>query len=295
MRYLWFEGTNRKDLTHDELWGLLEAGRYVGLIWENSSARALGGYVAGVVDAELAEGQLKALGVPGAPVWFAVDFDVTGDEELHAVELYFHGVVDTLGRSDRVKVYGEYETCLWLMRKGLASGYWQTTAWSKGEWSPEFHMIQRVGTVQVGGTDADVNHWNIERYPNFDGLISREWTAGEIMLTQADIKAIATEVLFNTELQNAQGGTGYNLNTTIDWTNVYANRIPVLEGQVRALQELVVRMIAGPMPDGANLRSVIVMAFKEAAAIVAEDITVPPNVPNVLAPVQAEVVPLPKL
>lgn len=283
MRYLPYEGSRRLDLTRQELEGLLSGGIRVGFIWETVAERALFGYEGGREDAQRAAEALYGLGFgldDEVPVWFAVDFDVVVEEQFATVCEYFRGLLSWLPLR-RVKAYGEFDVLQRLRGQSLASGFWQTTGWSRGQWDDEFHAIQRVGVEFVGGVEADVNHWNVDEYPNFDGLWTGDETENEDMEFTA--KDVANEVLFNTELRNADGGTGYNLNTTVYWTNFFANRVPELEKQVRALQELVVRLLAAPGGvDVSGIRGVVLSAFKEAAQITAD--AIPAQVPNFPAP-----------
>lgn len=153
MRYL--SPDPAKNLTKAEAEGLLNAGLAIGLVWESTAQRALGGAVAGEVDAEMAEHQAEQLGYPApCPIWFAVDFDPSGS--LPAVADYFAGV----GRAKRLHPWGAYGG---LALEHIDHGiWWQTCAWSGQVVHPSAIVYQRLSPTktivgaQAGSWDEDV-------------------------------------------------------------------------------------------------------------------------------------------
>ncbi len=253
MRYLWFDGSNRKDLTTSELSNLLDGGIGVGFIWETTASRALGGYNAGVFDGGRAHAAVEALGVSDEPaIWFAVDFDVHSPTQFLAVLDYFRGILTRIPLY-RVKAYGEYDVCQALMREGLASGYWQTTAWSGGKWSTDHHMIQRVALTKVGGTDADVNHWNSERFPDFPGIYFKE--------DRMQAKDVWDEVFTTPE------GTQFTARDFLVWSNHYDNKIPILmtmcEGLAAGLAAVAAAVAANHGADAVAVKAAVLDAMEE--------------------------------
>ena len=119
---------NGKNLSARELKALLDAGFQVGLVYELAAQRALTGHVAGVADAQYADKVVKALGLTGLPVYFAVDFDATEAQQT-AINAYLDGIASVIG-VNRTGIYAGF----WPLRRALNAGKarygWQTYAWS---------------------------------------------------------------------------------------------------------------------------------------------------------------------
>lgn len=130
----------------------------VGAVWETTSARALAGQAAGVTDAQKANTQAAALGIPTAvPVYFAVDTDTT----VAKVTGYFEGVRSSSAHP--VGAYGSLAVVDGLLKAGLAVVGWQTSAWSGGKVSTRAHLYQRqkhtrppISGVPIATYDEDV-------------------------------------------------------------------------------------------------------------------------------------------
>jgi Domain of unknown function (DUF1906) len=101
-RYLSTPG-NPKNISHAEASELKLAGIDIVLVFETLANRALGGHAAGAADAESAEAQVGLVGLAGAPVYFAVDFDVQPAQVPEMLQ-YFHGAASVLGQ-ERTGVY----------------------------------------------------------------------------------------------------------------------------------------------------------------------------------------------
>lgn len=140
-----------KNLRYDEIASYAAAGLGTVTVWESSAGRALQGFAAGKADAQAAEVQRKALGLPGDHVHhFAVDTDT----DWPSVLPYFQGVASVLPQA-RVGVYGGIK----VIRGAYAAGYrflWQTVAWSANVWHPKATIRQTGGTVLGGDADRDV-------------------------------------------------------------------------------------------------------------------------------------------
>lgn len=137
-----------KNLRYDEVASYTAAGLATVTVWESAAGRALAGFAAGKSDAQAAEVQRKALGLPGDHViYFAVDTDTDWPHVLP----YFEGVASVLPQN-RVGVYGGIK----VIRGAYDAGYrflWQTVAWSAGVWHPKA-TIRQTGVKTLGG-DAD--------------------------------------------------------------------------------------------------------------------------------------------
>lgn len=135
MRYIssWAgNDTSGKNLLPGELAGLLAAGIGVGVVVEEVAGTGggwmLGGYGAGVAAAQHADAVVTALSMPGIPVYFAADFDVTPAQQA-TVNLCLDGAASVTGR-DRTGIYGGYWAVSRALDAGKASRAWQTYAWS---------------------------------------------------------------------------------------------------------------------------------------------------------------------
>jgi len=150
---------NPKNLTANEVAALLPAGISIVSVFETTAMRAMDGHAAGKDDAISGRAQHRPFGLPdGMPIYFTVDFDAQ-DSELGAVADYFRGVREGSGSSP-VGVYGSVRVCAFLAAQGLADFFWQTYAWSHGQWAPLTHLRQvQNGLVWDGhGVDLDEAH-----------------------------------------------------------------------------------------------------------------------------------------
>jgi hypothetical protein len=166
-RYLSTLG-NPKNLTIEEKIGLLAHGISVVLVYETTSSRALSGHQGGVVDAQSARVQTLALGLAGAPIYFAVDFDVpdyaqslpnTRDNaraKLGPIADYFDGVASVIGLP-ATGGYGGYWAIKRLFDAGLITYGWQTYAWSGGQWDLRAQIRQVQNGVPVAGVECDLD------------------------------------------------------------------------------------------------------------------------------------------
>lgn len=153
LRY--FSTDSTKNLTAAEVTAYHAAGLGVADVWETTATRSTQGYQAGVDDANLAEGQRAADGLPaGSPIYFATDTDT----DWASVADYYRGTHDVLGNLTsgvpRTSVYGGIR----VINGAYGAGYrilWQTDAWSGGQLSPHAVLYQGGGTV-LGG-NADIN------------------------------------------------------------------------------------------------------------------------------------------
>jgi N-acetyl-anhydromuramyl-L-alanine amidase AmpD len=103
-------------------------------------------------------------GPDGAPIYFAVDEDITLEQWNGTGFEYFRGVADAIG-IDRTGIYGHSRVCAWAAQDGVIGTApdgkywaWQTKAWSAGEVAPEAVLYQfEIDSRTVGGVGVDVN------------------------------------------------------------------------------------------------------------------------------------------
>lgn len=123
----------------------------------------------GELDAKAADEALRSLGRPGAPVFFAVDFDISLVEWNSTAVDYFRAAVRVLGR-DRVGIYGHSRVVHWAMEDGVVADLgggrvlgWVTRSWGSRDFHDYAVLYQRIVDTRstpgpkVGGVVVDVN------------------------------------------------------------------------------------------------------------------------------------------
>lgn len=129
-----------KDLTGPQARAYLDAGLVVGLVFETTADRALGGKAAGATDRTFAEQQAHKRGYPtGCPIFYAVD----GDFDPKTVLSYFDGIAG--GQEYPAGVYGSIRVVEAVLKAKRAKVGWQTEAWSGAKVSPLASLYQRTG------------------------------------------------------------------------------------------------------------------------------------------------------
>lgn len=145
--------SNGKNLIPAEKKNLLGAGLALGVVYETFAGRMKAGKPAGVHDATFSDAVVKALGMPGLPVYFAADWDATPADQT-AINAYLDGAASVIGRA-RVGIYGGYYPVKRALDAGKATYAWQTYAWSGGQWDSRAHIRQVLNGVKLGGADVD--------------------------------------------------------------------------------------------------------------------------------------------
>jgi hypothetical protein len=145
-----------KNLTAGEAEQLIGAGLHLVCNWEAAASAALNGYSQGVTDAQQAQSQAAACGMPRTrPIYFSVDFDASAAQQP-AINAYFDGVASVLGLS-RCGAYAGYHVIQRLFNAGKIVWGWQTYAWSSGHWDSRAHLRQVQNGISVGGAECDAN------------------------------------------------------------------------------------------------------------------------------------------
>ncbi|WP_239124423.1 glycoside hydrolase domain-containing protein [Rhizocola hellebori] len=154
-RYLSRDNTG-KNLTKAEADSLIAAGIDVVCNWEFDLDAPLRGYAEGATNAQEAQQQALACGMPpGRPIYFSVDFDATASQQP-VIDAYFDGVASVIGRS-RTGAYGGYYLIKRLFDNGKINWGWQTYAWSSGLWDSRAQVRQVLNGIFVGGQECDKN------------------------------------------------------------------------------------------------------------------------------------------
>jgi Domain of unknown function (DUF1906) len=154
--------TNGKNLLPAEAHALLAAGIKIVVVAEEGAGMMLGGRPAGVSTATHANAVVKAIGMPGIPVYFACDFDAPeGDQP--AINAFLDGATQVIGHG-RTGLYGGYWPLSRARAAGKASYFWGTIAWSGDRWliqdNPQTftpHIMQGL-QMSIGGVSVDVDH-----------------------------------------------------------------------------------------------------------------------------------------
>lgn len=156
-------GTSDKHLTIGEAQALAAAGVSIVAVAEGAEAGLLGGFGIGVDWAIMADSHAKACGMPASrPIYFAVDFDCT-EAQWPRVADALDGAASVLG-VNRVGVYGGIRVIEWAARDRVASWFWQTYAWSGGQWSDRAHVQQYRNNVSLVGGTVDLDRSYVNDY-----------------------------------------------------------------------------------------------------------------------------------
>lgn len=151
-----------KQLTAEEFADLTANNIAVVFNWETTSDFMLGGFSAGVADAQQALTFIQ--GLPGVPdgyhpvVYFSADFDEAPSQDT-PVEQYLQGAASVLGGMSFVGIYGAYYICTRAQAAVGVKYIWQTEAWSGGNITAAVNIMQRnsLGYKTIDGVQCDIN------------------------------------------------------------------------------------------------------------------------------------------
>ncbi len=143
---------NGKNLIPAEFKALHDAGMAIILYEEQYAARMREGYPAGVADAKHFDAVVKALGMTGAIMYAAADWDAT-EAEQEAINRYLDGVASVIGRA-RTGIYGGYYVVKRALDARKATHAVQTVAWSGGQWDSRADVRQYL-SVKIDGAVCD--------------------------------------------------------------------------------------------------------------------------------------------
>lgn len=159
-----------KQLLPDEFADLCNNGIAVVFNWETTADFMLGGYSAGVADAQQALAYVHTL--PGAPrnpvIYFSCDFDEAPNQDT-PVEQYLQGAASALGGMDHVGLYGDYWICTRAQKAVGVKYLWQTEAWSGGNITSAVNIMQRngIGYQTIDGIQCDVDEAHTDDYGQY--------------------------------------------------------------------------------------------------------------------------------
>lgn len=219
-----------KNLSRSEAESVNAAGIWCVVVWETTATRPLSGRSGGVADAERAQAQATAVGMPDdRPIYFAVDWDATTTQQP-TIDAYMDGVASVVGR-DRVGMYGGYGPISRAFDSGKITWGWQTYAWSGGKWDNRAHIQQYKNGVRLGGADVDYNRAMLDDYG--------QWKVGEspVALSDADKKWLMdnmTKAVLMRDLVPAPDGTDVANNPTWRADNILRGTYTAVQG-IKAL------------------------------------------------------------
>jgi hypothetical protein len=130
-------------------------------VFESSQFRPLQGCAAGKQDAQTAKQQEAQVGMAGAPVYSAVDFDTSGQE--WRIRPYFVCWQQEMTPS-LSGAYGGISTIRYLFNQRLIRWGWQAYAWSAGQWDSRAQLQQYLNDVFIGGVDTDLDRATAKDY-----------------------------------------------------------------------------------------------------------------------------------
>ncbi|MBB6673032.1 DUF1906 domain-containing protein [Cohnella nanjingensis] len=158
-RYLVPADYSWKRLTRKEAEAISAAGLQIVSVFETSANRPEGGAAAGVKDGIAAYKEAQAIKQPlGTAIYFAVDYDAKADD-FDTIAAYLKAAAAQIpGYS--IGVYGSYTVVEAMAKRGVASKFWQTYAWSGGKRSARAEIYQYKNDVNVEGIRLDKNEGN---------------------------------------------------------------------------------------------------------------------------------------
>jgi hypothetical protein len=146
-----------KRLTATERDALWNAGLGIYLVWENSAGDMLDGAAGGRADATEARRQAHALGFPADyPIFHAADEDYSTSQLAGPITAYSKAAAAVHGGIQHYGVYGGIRTIRYVADHHLAGFFWQTYAWSAGQWDSRAQLQQYHNGVVVAGGEVDL-------------------------------------------------------------------------------------------------------------------------------------------
>lgn len=153
-RYLAPEGDSRA-IELPEYTDLIAHNLKLWFVREGAATGMDNGYTQGVNDATVADANLARIGVRGALVYAAADWDVT-EAEFPQVDAYMRGFAVTLGGTNRVGIYGGMFYLNHARDNKLATKFWKSAAssWDHGE-TGAVDIVQTLLAPPVPDSDHD--------------------------------------------------------------------------------------------------------------------------------------------
>lgn len=160
------EGRANVNITPSEARDLKRNGIAIGIVLEHEANWLL--HTASVAGRVSGSREIcRACGLPDGVIYMAADFDVTnggptapgspGDQNMHTVLASLLEAAAVIGDAN-VGFYGSKFAIDWLQRHApWIKFYWQTEAWSHGQFNPTACLFQRAASAIVGGVQVDID------------------------------------------------------------------------------------------------------------------------------------------
>lgn len=203
VRYVGF-AWNPKCTNVAELRDFNRVGIGMAAVFEEDAGDWKGGRKAGERAAQLARVHMDTVGFPpGRPVYLAIDQDVVTTGQYKTMLEYLRGANAVHGAA-LTGVYGEADVIDRARDAGVASYFWQTSAWSRGR-RTSAHLYQKVGTVNVNGVACDESDvlapdWGQHNYG--DDMATAKEIAQAVMLELYNARFEGNRNLFDLGVEN---------------------------------------------------------------------------------------------
>lgn len=150
-------GGSAKNMSPNEVDGLVAAGIALVTVFEESAGHMLAGRTAGIAAAEASVALAAACGMPpDRPHYYALDIDpnALSGSQWNAIKAYLDGAASVHGKA-ATGVYAGFRGIEELVPTWAPWG-WQTYAWSGGRWSAKAVLQQYRNGVTRCGAQVDL-------------------------------------------------------------------------------------------------------------------------------------------
>lgn len=249
-------GSDNKHLHADELAALRSHGIDVVANAEGASPKSFTSYSVGVSWAKSAEADFRALGMPASrPIYFSVDWDA-GSSDWPGIDSALRGAASVIS-TNRVGVYGSYDTVAHCHIAGTAKWLWQTYAWSSGRLYSRANMYQYKNGVTIGGASCDLTRGLTADFGQWN------YQGDDLVTTQAEFNTLFINALKNSDISNEMSRLPWafkpaNMQPDPSNPTVTAHAI-VLNGHTTSLEELATAV--------SQVDEQVVAALRQAGAI----------------------------
>ncbi|MEC0265121.1 DUF1906 domain-containing protein [Paenibacillus anseongense] len=143
-----------KRLTANEAAICTDAGLWIVSVFERGAMNSLGGASQGKEDGILALRYAQEVLQPeNTVIYAAVDTDINSSQ-YDTIEAYLRAFDEQIAGYE-LGIYGEYEICNEMKKRGVVNKVWQTYAWSKGQKMTDPNIYQFENDVMVNGIGID--------------------------------------------------------------------------------------------------------------------------------------------
>jgi hypothetical protein len=191
-----------KSLCREEAEAISKAGLQIVSVFETSANRALGGYQAGLEDGARAAEAARTIGQPEqSAIYFAVDFATT-NEQMPMIIDYIRGCSEATP-TYKTGVYGSYSVIKAVVNANVCSKFWQTYAWSGGNFTSYSNIFQHQNDIEVNGIGVDLNtSYGNEGWWNLDMAVQPQMSVEDATVLIGFAKAAFRQGVTKIELED---------------------------------------------------------------------------------------------